>query len=187
MNKVGYLAAFAVGAVIGAAATWLLVKNKYENEAQETINKELDTIRTIYNGKEKVLNEELEQVREEKEIVVKKLSAINSVRKEPTVVLEPRVISPEEFEENEDEYEQITLYYYKDKVLADMNDNIIEDVDGIVGLDNLKRIGEWEDDVIHIRNDGQERDYEILQDYGCFNDLVVSKHDPEKLEEYDQE
>lgn len=187
MNKFGYVAAFAVGAVVGAVVTWRYVKDKYEMQAQETINEELDTIRAIYNGREEQMNSELEQIREEKEIVVRKLNTINSMRKEAPVVLEPRVISPEEFEENEEDYEQVTLYYYKDGILADMGDNVIEDIDGIVGLDNLKRIGEWEDDVLHIRNDGLERDYEVLQDYGNFNDLVVSKYDSEKLEEYDQE
>lgn len=185
MNKVGYFATFAVGAVIGAAATWFYVKKKYEKAAQEEIQRELDSLREVYQDKEKDLNNKLEEANEEYNIVVRKLNTINLVRKEPEVMLEPRAITPEEFEENEDEYEQVTVYYFKDGVVADMSDTPIEDVDGLIGLDNLKRIGEWEDDVIHVRNDVLQRDYEVLRDYGNFSSLVISKHGVDELDEND--
>lgn len=46
------------------------------------------------------------------------------------------MIPPEQFGDDE-EYEQISLTYYADGVLADENDEVIEDVEDAVGIDSL--------------------------------------------------
>ena len=87
---------------------------------------------------------------------------------------EPYVISPEEFDENED-YNTVSLTYYADGVLTDERDNVIVDVDSIVGEDSLNHFGEYEDDSVFVRNDELQTDYEILLDTRNYGDIYV-KH-----------
>lgn len=87
---------------------------------------------------------------------------------------EPRVISPEEFGE-EDDYDQISITYYADHILADDNDQILEDVEGTVGFESLTHFGEYEDDSVHVRNDRLKTDYEILRDERKYSDVIKTK------------
>lgn len=73
----------------------------------------------------------------------------------------PYVISPEDFGEYED-YETISLTYYKDKVLTDELNEIVEDIEETVGEESLNHFGEYEDDSVFVRNDSKRCDYEIL-------------------------
>ena len=84
----------------------------------------------------------------------------------------PYVISPDEFG-NEFDYEEVSLTYYADGVLTDDQDNIIEDVDGLVGLDSLNHFGEYEDDSVFVRNDALQTDYEILADLRNYSDICT--------------
>ena len=89
------------------------------------------------------------------------------------------VISPEQFGENED-YDQISLTYYADQVLADENDEMIEDVEEMVGFESLSHFGEYEDDSVFVRNDDRKCDYEILMDQRLYSD--VTKGMPRQME-----
>ena len=82
----------------------------------------------------------------------------------------PYVITPEAFAEYE-EYDTVSLTYYDDGVLADEDDNIIEDVEGMVGVDSLTHFGEYEDDSVYVRNDRYKCDYEILRDQRKYSDV----------------
>ena len=64
----------------------------------------------------------------------------------------PYVIAPEEFGE-EYEYDTISLTYYSDRVLTDDDDEIVEDVEDVVGFESLESFGEYEDDSVFVRND----------------------------------
>ena len=77
--------------------------------------------------------------------------------------MQPHVITPEEFGELYD-YEKVSLIYYADGVLTDEDDNIVDDVDGIVGIDSLNMFGQYEEDSVYVRNDERRCDYEILMD-----------------------
>ena len=83
----------------------------------------------------------------------------------------PYVIPPEQFGDNE-EHEQISLTYYADGVLADENDEVIEDVEDAVGIDSLNHFGEYEDDSVFVRNDARKCDYEILLDQRTYSEVV---------------
>ena len=83
----------------------------------------------------------------------------------------PYVIPPEQFGDDE-EYEQISLTYYADGVLADENDEVIEDVEDAVGIDSLNHFGEYEDDSVFVRNDARKCDYEILLDQRTYSEVV---------------
>lgn len=88
---------------------------------------------------------------------------------EPVEDERPYVISPDEFGEK-DGYENVTLTYYADGVLTDYFDNVISNVDEVVGFDSLDHFGEYEDDAVFVRNEKMETDYEILRDLRDFNE-----------------
>lgn len=90
----------------------------------------------------------------------------------------PYVISPDEFGECL-EYEQITLTYYADDVLADDRDEIVDR--RVVGLDALSHIGDYEPDAVHIRNDILKTEYEILVDHRKYSDVI--QKGPRRMED----
>ena len=89
--------------------------------------------------------------------------------KEGEPVDEPYVISPNDFGEL-DGYETISLTYYANGVLTDDQDNIIDNVDEVIGMEALSHFGEYEDDSVFVRNDERKCDYEILLDYRSYED-----------------
>lgn len=83
----------------------------------------------------------------------------------------PYIISHSEFHGNDLEYQQSTITYYAgDAVLADEQDEPIEDVDATVGLNNLTRFGEFSDGqyCVYVRNDARGIDYQILGSDGKY-------------------
>lgn len=91
----------------------------------------------------------------------------------------PYLISTEEFLLNEPENEQVTLTYYAgDDVLADEREQPIRETDTSVGDDNLTMFGtpgSLSDDpnVIHVRNERSEVDFEIVKSEGKFSEEVL--------------
>lgn len=184
MNKTVFgVLTFAAGAIIGSAVTWKLVKTRYEQITQEEIN----SVKEYYGKKfeqEQRESEKLEPETEDEEEenrhvdiyeVKKYLDAVREtgydtgVDNNPveegvvTMVDSPRVIPPVEFG-NMDEYEQITLFYHSDNVLADDYGNPIENVMNLIGVDPAKHFGEYEPDSVYVRNDYLKTDFEILRD-----------------------
>lgn len=80
------------------------------------------------------------------------------------------VISPDDLYQ-EEEYDMVYYTYYDDGVLADENDMEVKDPENVVG-DALKHIGEYEPDVIHVRNDNINMYYEISRDMRCYREVV---------------
>lgn len=187
MKHVISFVAFTIGAATGSVVTWRFVKKKYEQIAQE----EIDSVKAVFCKKTHDDSEEPESVEEETVSVAdyaKKLqetgytSYSNSEkRREANAVKEeersqakaPYVIPPDNFGEFED-YDQISLTYYADHVLAE-DDDLIEDVEGSVGFDSLNHFGEYEEDSVHVRNDRLKVDYEILKDVRTWSEVLKSK------------
>lgn len=182
MNKAGSLFIFVAGAALGSFVTWKLLRDKYEQIAQD----EIDSVKEVFAKKESCDNEEPvlaeESEHNEKPSIIEYAAKLQEngytnysdsenkaiVHKEENdSVLEPYVISPEEFGEIE-EYDKVSLTYYADHVLADDNDDAIEDVDDVVGTESLSHFGEYEDDSVFVRNDRLKCDYEILLDQRKF-------------------
>lgn len=191
--------AFIAGAGMGSVCTWQLLKRKYELIAQE----EIDSVKAAYATREtgksfvegfcnglKVAEDRTQK--DESDVDFKKYASIiqkegytdysRSVeeKKGEAFVEKPYIISPEEFGEFE-EYEKISLTYYADEVLADENDEEVDDVDEIVGEESLNHFGEYEDDSVFVRNDRLKCDYEILLDQRNYSD--VAKTRPHRVEE----
>ena len=77
------------------------------------------------------------------------------------------------------DYTAHTLYYYvKDKTLVDEEDNVIDDIDEIVGKTLMKKIIKDEDvDTCYVRNDSKKCDYEIVKENGAFTDYEHYSND----------
>lgn len=81
----------------------------------------------------------------------------------------PYVIHPEDFVNDRPFFDKITLEYYEDDVLCNaISEEIITDVDGTIGLESLKHFGEYEEDVVYVRNDKTSTDYEVIYQHRPF-------------------
>lgn len=183
---------FAVGAAIGSAVTWKIVKTKYERLNAE----DAEAVREFYDKKYKNKPDNVEGGSEpceeprEAEVAVaveddKKFeeeaaidtyerlvrgegySAYHNIRagrvEEEDDMVEPYVIDPEEFDSIG--YTTVSLTYYPDGRLVDGYGDIIDDLADTVGEDFAEHIGDYESDAVHIRNDERQVDYEIIQVY----------------------
>ena len=186
--------AFIAGAGIGSVCTWQLLKRKYELIAQE----EIDSVKAAYAERESVEKAgksfvkgfrdglKVAEDRTPKDVDdmdFKRYTDYSKTveeKKGEAFVEKPYVISPEEFGEFE-EYEKISLTYYADEVLADENDEEVDDVEEIVGKGSLNHFGEYEDDSVFVRNDRLKCDYEILLDQRNYSDVVKTM--PHRMEE----
>lgn len=196
MNKGFIFLAFVLGAAGGSFATYKLLKKKYEEIAQE----EIDSVKEMYRSSqgEYTTNPEIEEQKEvakksmDKPDIMeysKKITDCNyseyskTERNKPEEGPEEKdtsdlyVISPDEFGED-DTYDRINLTYYADGVLADENDEEVENVDGTVGLDSLETFGTYEDDSVHVKNDRLRAYYEILRDERDYEDVMAGRPDP---------
>jgi hypothetical protein len=171
-NSVINVLVFIGGATVGGVTAWLLTKDKYKKEAQE----EIDEVRAVYEKKALVLENEIKKAHE-----YEKVKPVTQQETYETIVDDLgyketesnniHVIAPEEA--GELDYDIVTLTYYADKVLTyDINDEVVEDVDSMVGFDSLNCFGEYEDDSVFVRNDATKTDYEILRDYRKYSEVV---------------
>ena len=187
-NRSLFSLGFIIGAVSGATVAWYLLKDKYETLAQE----EIDSVKEVFARREQEMKDETvkrnvaegikdsdrtkpdlkeyaEQLKKNGYTRYSDLSANDvGVSDKQT---KPYVIPPEQFGDDEN-YDQISLTYYADGVLADENDEVIEDVEDAVGIDSLNRFGEYEDDSVFVRNDARKCDYEILLDQRTYSEVV---------------
>jgi hypothetical protein len=186
--KFKYAAVFITGAAAGAVVTWKLLKNKYEQLAQE----EIDSVKEVFSRREHedvsptveevVASEDVEITEEDKETagqIIREYNKYssnngNEQMEERKIVDKPYVISPSEFGEIY-EYDTISLTYYADQVLTDEDDELVEDVESLVGFDSLNHFGEYEDDSVFVRNDVLKCDYEILFDHRNYTDVIRRK------------
>lgn len=93
----------------------------------------------------------------------------------------PYIISEQVYLENEPGHEQIGLTYFeRDDTLVDAGDRVIPDMDGIVGDDNLTKFGYGSKNVnvVFIRNDAKETDYEVERSDGSYVEEALGiRHD----------
>lgn len=94
--------------------------------------------------------------------------AAEIAKRDPEV---PYIIHVDEFSQNEPEHDQLTYTYYEmDDVLADQQENTIDDMDAVIGLGNLGRWGHGSKDehIVYIRNEEMKTDFEVVRDHGSF-------------------
>lgn len=75
----------------------------------------------------------------------------------------PYVISADEFNSSPPGYNAQPLDYFTDGVLAD-GWGVVLDIEETIGEDALNHFGEEQDDIVYVRNDRNEIDYEVTRD-----------------------
>lgn len=192
---------FAIGAAIGSFVTWKIVKTKYKRIADEEINSVKEVFARRYSekmSKEKsnestnqaplTLDETEKNVNIQDDIaayheLLDKLHYANIdvdsliVKKGGSTVTDgPFVISPDEFGEDPN-YQTVSLTLYEDGILTDDYDDIVDDVDDLVGEDSLTHFGEYEDDSVFVRNESMQTDFEILRDLRTYSECHPEQGD----------
>lgn len=85
------------------------------------------------------------------------------------VAEKPYIIKPDQFVNEEPYFDKISLEYFDDGILANaLSEEIIEDIEAAVGKSALTKFGEYEDDVVYVRNENRSTDYEIIRQYRPF-------------------
>lgn len=193
------LCIFAAGALAGAAVAARVVRDKYQQEAEEEIAEMREYYRELRKNaktpnEDKMLEED-ENNKEEKEEntkneynkIVKDYTNYTQYNdtetkenkkeeKEERTNYEPFIIDVEEFGEDPT-YDTATLTYYKDKVLTNDLDDVIDY--SVAGEENLKIFDEHPDcKAIYVRDDIYMVDYEIIRDpyqYDEYDDFPDKK------------
>lgn len=180
-NGVKFIFTFALGAAAGAVVTHFLIKEKYKQYA----NEEIEEVRNFYQEKfddmddcEDVDEDIPEEPKTNKQII-RSIIDENNYKKggsesmhEDDETFDPEIISPDEYGDGELDYECESLVYYADGILADTWDNVVENVERMVGNDFANHFGEYEDDTVFVRNHEYKCDYEICRDERRYSEAV---------------
>ena len=200
------LCIFAAGALAGAAVAARAVRDKYQQEAEEEIAEMRDYYRELRKNaktpdedkmvvEENTKEEKEENAKNEYDEIVKGYTNYTQYlskaaakyfdtetkenkkeEKEERTNYEPFIIDVEEFGEDPT-YDTATLTYYKDKVLTNDLDDIIDY--SVAGEENLKIFDEHPDcKAIYVRDDIYMVDYEIIRDpyqYDEYDDFPDKK------------
>lgn len=189
-NTLKNLFIFAVGAAAGAVATWKLLNDKYEKLYHE----EVEAYKEYHKEKS---DKATTEPKSEPEPEVKKEEHIHKVDQDPIMNklrdtieragytdysttkvkneseekdIRPYVIRPEELGDQIG-YDVIELTYYADGVVAE-EDDVMDDVDEVIGIDSLGHFGQFEEDAVCVRNDRLKCDYQILLDERKYSDVI---------------
>lgn len=169
-NIIKYLLVFSAGAAVGVAASRRYFKTKYAQLAEE----EIASVKEKFLGKQSENEPDPAEERQTYETLVTDLGYSSaSVTIEDDTEADIEIIPPESLGEI-DEYDTTTFYYLSDGVLVDLQDNIVEDPEKIVGSDFMEHFGEYEDDSVCIRNNDTKFDYEILRDPRSYSNVKKS-------------
>lgn len=210
MIKVWHLIGmFIGGTLIGSGVTYAVVNKKLEAKYAEIADDEINSVKARFTVPKVELKEEKEETPDNaptspfKELIerasnkpeltqyAKKISEYtNYSNKEPEDnarfelknKTKPYVISPDEFGEDE-EYDQVELTYYSDGILADEDDTILN-IEEVIGRKSIERIGDYEDDAVHVKNEARKIYYEVLVDERTYED-ATGKKKPEVEKDYD--
>lgn len=179
MNKgiVGVLS-FAVGGALGFVTANKLLKDKYEQLVQD----EIDSVKAAFRQEHPLPKKEknsrpVKPTEKERRQYSKYTSELGyTTEDKPEPVLAPRVISPDEFGD-QDEYDQVSLTYYSDGTVTDDNDRAMseDEIEETIGKDSLTHFGEYEADSVFVRNDRLKADYEILMDLRTYAEILQEK------------
>lgn len=168
---------FISGIGIGSAVTYYYTKNKCQEDAEL----EVETLRNYYNKKYSQTDiSEREEKNEPDDSLKSLISGYSSLNETPEDDNEepdysgyispaesadiPVVIDEHAFSYENLHYDKVDLIVWKDGVVTDSSEDIIDDVDSVVGVDNIDfRKNACEDGYIYIRNDSRGVDYVLSE------------------------
>lgn len=160
---------FLLGVATGSIVTKVLIKAQYKDMAEKEIKSVIDCFKSKKNKDDAQEKTECSSGPEYNDII--RNNNYSNTEKDKKVKDKPYIIDPDEYGEFE-EYEKIILTHYSDNVLADELDDVIDDVDSVVGLGYERHFGEYEADTVYVRNDAKKCDYEILYDRRRYRDVA---------------
>ena len=209
---------FLAGLAVGSAATYFAVKDYFEAQAEQRIQKEVDSVKESYlkraaakdladknteekrrrvevrrqkardisdnelspdpnDPEERKTIREIQQIRRrynreafaEEDEPVRRHNVFDDqddfYEEHPSEGAEerPYPITPEEFANEKRFFDKITIYLYRDDVAVDEQERVVDDLEQLVGIENIGRLGDLCDDenVVLIRNEMRSADYEI--------------------------
>ena len=191
MSKIGYLGSFVVGGGIGALVAWIFTKKKYEKLADDEIRSakeefSKDSHIVIVHSEEEAkkvpskddIKEYEEKIKENhytsyKQALENVKETVRAFEKEKDIL--PYPIEPDE--QGESGFAKETLIWYEgDSTLSDESGKILDGPDDIIGFNNLDDFKG--SDVIYIRNETEEVDYEVIRDPGSYSEAYDEIHNP---------
>jgi len=98
----------------------------------------------------------------------------------------PYLVSQESWGEPAfDDYDKLSLVYYvDDNTLTDESENIVEDIEAVVGSKNLTYFGgnarSGDDLIIYVRNEKQKADYEVMMRQTSYQAWVMTERPEEE-------
>lgn len=151
---------FSLGVAVGAVTSWFVAREKYRKIADD----EIASVKEVFQRKKK---EEAELA--EEKTTYNDLSDVYDTESADDDITEdkddlPYIIEPEEYG-NKVENECTVLMWYGDDILTDTYGVNVDDIENTVGREFIDHFGEnpEEPDVVYVRNDRLEMDYQILQ------------------------
>lgn len=194
---------FVLGVATGSVATYFLVKNKYKKIADEeiesvvqTFKKRFDELSQVNQDEDKDKNrvnpeeESKEESKTEKEVYEEAMKDLgystfsedneeeseDCIAENVKVSVMPYIISEEEFNDPDNNYDNQTLLYYADKILADEDDEKIVDPEMVVG-NALAIFDDPLTERVYVRDETGSVDYVILRSERDYTDIVPGEED----------
>ena len=164
---------FLAGIGIGSVITWKITENYYRQIANEEIESVVNRFKELEDRFKKDDEEIMKTSTDENEDDINEYNEIAhnykpsnkyeeaKLKEDEKDLVGPYVISPEEFGENDYEIRSLTLY--SDGTLVDNEDHTIAVPEHVLGEEALDHIGEYEDDAVHVRDDMNQVDYEVIK------------------------
>lgn len=173
----------ALGWVMGFVSAYFLIRKDFNNQLEEEIEKTREYYRKIDQRKSKNQENHAEKDKECKEEVKKEndhYEKMVNLYREPTPEpldikemreSEPYVIDEDTYFENELNYEQVSLTYYEeDKVLCYEYEEIVDDINYLIGNEALES---FEGDIVYVCNDKIGSLYEITRFHQSYKKEVL--------------
>lgn len=191
---------FTAGAAIGSVVTWRVLKAHYEQYVQEEMDKFVEDWKGRMQHPNIPSDDKWDDFEDEDfdegdddedegfnesevydyHLLAKKYGTPGSDAEndgegegdEVPYVNGPVVISPDDFGDGNFDHALKGLTYYSDGVLA--NDWYeVFNVDETIGEEALKHFGDYAEDVVHVRNEQDAVDYEVVRDPRTFEEVIA--------------
>ena len=190
-SKLFNIAMFTMGVAIGSLVTWKIMKDRCERTIQDEVSAfKNDWVKmTREDNAEYSVDDENddsidEDADEDDEYDDDDYSEYHTLAHsydynceegggdEVPYVNGPYVITPEEFG-GERDFDHWCLSYHSDGVLADTY-GVKFDVEETIGEDALDHFGDYAEDVVHIRNERLQCEYEVVKDPRTYDEAMSS-------------
>ena len=161
---------FTVGAALGFAVTWKIVKDKYARIAEDEISAMREYFKKKKTNESLSASEEIVEIDDTEESDIEEY--VDTIEEfgysvettEPTKFKAvPYIIQPDDFGELGDEYDLMYFTYYADGVLVDDSNDIVEKPDDVIGEGTLRYFEEEGTNALYVRDDKNKCEYEILR------------------------